>query len=62
MIVSVHRYELAPTGTGSEFRDAGAAAVDRVLFESNLGLIEYRLGRVLLPAPGPETLPGGSGQ
>ena len=45
MIVSVHHYELAPTATGSAFRDAVAEAVDRGLFESIPGLVEYRIGR-----------------
>ena len=45
MIVSVHHYELAPTATGSAFRDAVAEAVDRGLFASIPGLVEYRIGR-----------------
>jgi hypothetical protein len=39
--VSVHHYVLAPTATGSGFRDAVAEAVDRGLFESIPGLVEY---------------------
>jgi hypothetical protein len=45
MIVSIHRYELADSASHADFRDAVAAAVDRNLFDTVPGLVDYRIGR-----------------